>query len=106
VLGVVAVGLTRARPRATPGWSTPSRPTSASRVILNPSHHTTARFSFTSSGRTASFQCRLDGGAYSACLSPKLYSGLTKGLHTFSVEAVDPAGNTSKPASYTWRVKP
>jgi glycosyl hydrolase family 26 len=65
---------------------------------------TTALFAFSSS-ESGSFQCRLDAAAYAACASPKSYTGLAAGPHTFSVRAVDTAGNVDPtPASRTWRV--
>ncbi|MBI4745247.1 MAG: right-handed parallel beta-helix repeat-containing protein, partial [Deltaproteobacteria bacterium] len=51
------------------------------------------------------FQCQIDTGGYSACTSPKAYTGLTAGSHTFDVRATDSAGNTdSTPATYTWTI--
>lgn len=50
------------------------------------------------------FECRLDGGAYASCSSPKLYAGLADGLHTFDVIGIDAAGNRSAPASRSWYV--
>jgi hypothetical protein len=51
------------------------------------------------------FLCRLDGGAWSACTSPKSYTGLGAGSHTFEVRAVDAASNEDPvPASYTWEI--
>ena len=46
-----------------------------------------AEFKFTSvSG--ASFQCSLDGGAFSSCASPEKLTGLEEGEHNFEVRAV------------------
>ncbi|MBY0315478.1 MAG: hypothetical protein K2Q26_08160 [Bdellovibrionales bacterium] len=41
----------------------------------------------------ASVQCRIDGGAYSACTSPRAYGSLSHGNHTVDVRAVDNVGN-------------
>ena len=75
----------------------------------NPSGLTSASFGFTGSdaGGTgvATLQCQLDGGGYSTCSSPKSYSGLADGQHTFQVRATDAAGNVDQSsASYTWVV--
>ncbi len=48
---------------------------------------------------------RLDGGAWIPSTSPKLYSGLGDGPHTFDVRATDAAGNVDlSPASFAWTV--
>src|SRR6267142_1224540 len=69
-----------------------------------PTSQTTASFSFVSSQAGSTFRCKLDAGASGACTSPQSYSGLAAGSHTFAVTAVDPAGNASTPASYTWTI--
>lgn len=50
----------------------------------NPSASTSASFSF-SGGNGTGYECQLDGGAWSACTSPKAYSGLSSASHTFNV---------------------
>ncbi len=62
----------------------------------------TAVFSF-SADEPASFSCSLDGGAWTACGSPKTYSDLAAGWHDFAVRAVDEAGNVDPtPAQTRW----
>jgi hypothetical protein len=65
-----------------------------------------ARFTFSSSDAdVVSFECSLDGGSFESCTSPKDYTNLSEGQHTFSVRAVDKAGNADlTPASRTWTV--
>ena len=66
---------------------------------------TTARFEFVSSEDGSSFACRLDSGAWGACVSPSNHSGLSQGAHTFAVRATDPAGNVDPtPAVWNWTV--
>lgn len=73
----------------------------------NPTFATSATFTFSSPDATAIFQCQLDGGTYTPCLSSTSYSGLAPGDHTMNVRAVDPAGNIdATPASQTWTVNP
>ena len=64
-----------------------------------------ASFSFTATEAGSSFACRLDGGAFAPCVSPRSYSALGFGNHNFEVRATDAAGNTDPtPASYAWTV--
>jgi hypothetical protein len=62
-----------------------------------------ASFTF-SADEPAAFQCRLDGAAFTSCASPKSYSGLANGSHTFAVRAIDPSNNVGAPDSATWIV--
>ena len=63
-----------------------------------------AIFTF-SSEAGAGFECELDGGGFAACTSPKTYSGLAEGAHTFRVRARDAAGNADPtPATRSWTV--
>jgi hypothetical protein len=67
---------------------------------------TTATFEF-SSEPGAHFQCRMDNSAFAACSSPRTYSGLAAGTHTFRVRAIDGAGNPDPtPATRTFTVVP
>jgi hypothetical protein len=64
-----------------------------------------ASFGFSSTETGSSFECRLDGGSWASCSSPKAYSSLTNGSHTFDVRAKDPSGNVdASPASRSWTV--
>jgi signal peptidase I len=70
----------------------------------NPTNATTASFSFSDTEAGVSFECRLDAGAYASCSSPRAYSGLSEGSHTFRVRALDAATNTSAVTSSAWIV--
>jgi large repetitive protein len=63
-----------------------------------------ASFGFSDAESGVSFLCSLDGDSFKPCNTPKKYTGVDDGLHVFSVEAVDAAGNASSPASYTWTI--
>jgi hypothetical protein len=64
-----------------------------------------ATFSFTSTKAGSTFQCRLDGTEYTRCASPKTYTGLALGPHTFAVRATDAAGNIDPtPPKYSWTI--
>jgi hypothetical protein len=54
---------------------------------------TTPTFAFKSSEAGGSFQCRVDGAAYTGCASPKTTAPLSLGNHSFSVRAIDNAGH-------------
>ncbi len=88
----------------TPDTTISGKPTS-------PSSSATAAFLFTGTDdvtppASLTFECQLDGGAFAACTSPRGYSTLSNGAHTFKVRARDAAGNLDPtPASYTWTVQ-
>ena len=84
--------------RAAPQTTIDSNPT-------NPTGSNGASFDFSSNEGSSTFECRIDGGAWGACTSPKSYASLSDGSHTFDVRATDVAGNTdASPAAYTWVV--
>jgi subtilisin family serine protease len=64
-----------------------------------PTNDPTPRFEFSSNERGAGLECRLDGGSYSACHSPRTFGLLADGPHTFEVRATDAAGNTDPSAA-------
>lgn len=70
-------------------------------VLINTS---SATFTFSAS-ETSTFQCKIDSGAYASCTSPKNYTSLSEGAHTFYVKATDTATNEDlSPASYAFTV--
>jgi len=65
----------------------------------------TPTFTFSSNDSTASFQCGVDSGAFSACTSPHTVTGLSAGPHTFFVRAVSAAGVVDPtPASFSFTI--
>ena len=72
----------------------------------NPTKSTNASFTFTASPAAgASFECRIDAELeFTSCASPKEYTELSEGSHTFRVRAVNSAGPDPSPATYTWTI--
>jgi hypothetical protein len=68
----------------------------------NPTTKTSATFAFSTTGTTVKKTCQLDGKAAASCNSPKTYTGLTYGTHTFVVSATNSRGSAR--ASYTSQV--
>jgi hypothetical protein len=66
---------------------------------------TSASFAFTGSESGSTFECKLDSGSWATCTSPKNYTSVADGAHTFSVRATDTAGNTdASPATRSFTV--
>lgn len=56
----------------------------------------TATFEFSAGPESGiSYRCRIDTQPFVACTSPRSYTGLTAGAHTFTVEARNAVGNTA-----------
>ena len=72
----------------------------------NPSNSRKASFLFSSEDAEATFECRLDAGAWLPCDAPVNYSGLADGNHGFGVRAVDGSGNRDPdpPPTHTWKI--
>lgn len=75
------------------------------------SQQRTARFRFVGVGERSGFKCKLrskahPNPAFSACSSPKVYSGLPVGSYTFEVQAVGGSlGPDPTPAQRTFTIK-
>ena len=94
----------------TPAARTFSVDTSAPETILTggPSgtvEVTSVQFSFSAGEAGSTFECRLDGGSWAPCESPRQVTGLSEGEHVFEVRATDAAGNVDlTPAARTFAV--
>lgn len=99
----------------TPGGSTPTEgsgtpaPNPLETVIsagpVDPTNQTSATFSFRGGEANDTFQCSLDGALWAACVSPRQYTALADGSHTFRVRAVDAGGAVDPaPAEWGWTV--
>ena len=64
----------------------------------------TPGFSFSSSEPGSTFACRIDAGSSAPCASPYTAPRLAQGPHSFSVEAIDAAGNESSVVSRSFTV--
>jgi len=103
-MSVIAVAAVLAA--AAPALAAP--PTSGTTIKTGPAAgsfvaSTSASFSFTDTGHAkATFTCKLDAAAAVSCTSPKNYTALTQGKHTFTVTGTDAGASTS--ASRSWTV--
>jgi DNA-binding beta-propeller fold protein YncE len=65
---------------------------------------TSASFTF-SSNESGTYECRMDAQAFAACTSPKEFTGLSLGAHTFQVRATDASENVdATPAERSFTV--
>jgi len=70
----------------------------------NPTTEISAEFSFASGNSNASFECRLDGDAWSGCVSGIAFDQLADGEHDFEVRAVGQGAGPGPVDSRTWVV--
>src|SRR5207253_2144958 len=88
---------------ATVSWTIGTPPPAQPTITGGPATTSTtgnATFTFSGNGTQTGFLCSLDGATYSACTSGSSgasFTGLTRGSHTFCVEASN-AGGASTPA--------
>ena len=52
----------------------------------------------------ASFECSLNGAAFSPCSSPRAFSGQADGIYTLAIRQTDTLGTSSEAFPVTWRV--
>lgn len=94
---------------ATYRWTIDSVPPQVSLTSSVPRNTTstsaTMTFSATDNGGTgvASYECRLDNGAFAPCTSPVSYSNLNVGSHMFYLRVRDVAGNTAE-TNFMWTI--
>ncbi|MBP8293839.1 MAG: DNRLRE domain-containing protein, partial [Caldilineaceae bacterium] len=64
-----------------------------------------ASFAFTADQAGATFECALDGAAFTSCFAPVTRNNLAVGAHTFAVRAVSATGKAdATPATYNWTI--
>jgi DNA-binding beta-propeller fold protein YncE len=90
----------------TPSASIPPPNTTLTSVVIVKGHRK-ATFDFKGSGGVGAlhFQCKLDSGGWQTCASPKTYTGLAHGSHTFQVRAIDSRGRADPtPAKHSFTI--
>jgi Ca2+-binding RTX toxin-like protein len=74
-------------------------------VVFTATKRRRVAVSFASNEAGAKFKCKLDGGPFKPCRSPRAYI-VRLGRHTIRVYAIDPAGNRDRtPAQLNFRVR-
>ena len=53
---------------------------------------------------SVTYMCQLDGGGFSACVTPLNFNGLAVGVHTFQVYSVNAKGQHSETVTFRWSV--
>jgi hypothetical protein len=91
-------------------WITPPNPTIDTKPV-NPDFFGSSDFVFSDQDTTVQYRCQIDSQPVASCTSPKSYSSLDPGSHTFTVTAygATDSGFThpdTTPATYTWTILP
>lgn len=84
--------------------SEPAPDTSITAGPPDPVASKSATFTFTSNQEESSFGCAMDRQPFRSCTSPRTYTNLPDGLHTFFVFAVNDKRQDPTPAAWTWTV--
>ncbi len=96
-------------PTPSPGPSPPPSPTVPDTAIdsapSGPIAQRDVSVSFHSNPSGASFQCSLNGAAWSACASPAHYSSLADGSYEFAVRALEGESIDPTPATASFKVE-
>ena len=103
-VGAALVAVTLAVAFSAPAQAAPTVDTVIDSAPAASSTATSATFTFHATRGGATFRCRVDSAAQTACTSPITYAGLTTGAHAFSVVAT--AGGVADPTAATssWSV--
>jgi len=104
---VRAIGAAGTGPETVYTWSidTVGPPSAITTKPSDPTNKRSAVFAFAANEQSATFQCKLDGGAFAACAPPQTYSNLPDGRHVFAVRAIDPVSNVGTETTYGWTIE-
>lgn len=64
--------------------------------------YSTKTFKFTADDLTSTFECQLDAGSWTTCVSPKSYTGVSGSGHTFRVRAKNDEATEASPSTFSW----
>jgi glucose/arabinose dehydrogenase len=98
-------------PGVTPPATEPAEPAKPPQTRLRKrplklTQSSAARFEFSSDQAGVRFECKLDGDAYKACRSPRVYRRLAPGPHALRIRAVGVSGTDATPVLVRWKVLP
>jgi hypothetical protein len=87
-----------------PGKTKPAAPETTLVKPVAKTHDRTPTFRFSASKPGASFQCKLDGGAFRSCRSPLTTKKLGLGSHTLQVRAVTQGVVDPTPVKFSFKI--